>query len=144
MCSDAPRQPVGARRGVRRSARARRQTAVGIADRVRTGARPRRTRKVGRLVTTLLAGALFLGALTGGGLQKASDWVSEQLVEQMAPADPAPTEQPASRAKKQPKREQRQGGSGGAQRTRSSGTIDTTAGSVGVNSSLPTARAISR
>ncbi len=53
---------------------------------------------------------VFVGVLTGGGFQKAGDWVSEQLVEQMTPADPAPTEQPASTEKKQRKRQQRQGG----------------------------------
>jgi hypothetical protein len=69
--------------------------------------RPRRRRRGGRLVTTLLAGVVFFGALTGGGLHKATDWVGERLVEQMAPADPAPTKDP-SRENKQNKREQRQ------------------------------------
>ncbi|KRF01536.1 hypothetical protein ASG88_08750 [Nocardioides sp. Soil777] len=72
--------------------------------------RPRRRRGVARLLTTLLAGVVFVGVLAGGGFQKAGVWMSEQLVEQMAPADPAPTEQPASTEEKQRKRQQRQGG----------------------------------
>jgi hypothetical protein len=70
--------------------------------------RPRRRLRGGRVVATVLAGAVFIGALTGGGLQKASDWVGEQMVEQMAPADPGRTEQPESRERKQRKKQQRQ------------------------------------
>lgn len=57
-----------------------------------------------------MGGALFFGVLLGGGLQKVGDWVSRQMVEQMAPADPAPAEPPEIREKKQQKRQQRQGG----------------------------------
>jgi hypothetical protein len=51
---------------------------------------------------------LFFGVVLGGGLQKAGEWVGEQMVEQVAPADPAPAETPSSRTKKKQERPQRQ------------------------------------
>jgi hypothetical protein len=110
-------QPVDVQRcvdAVRRTATRRSSTPRPrpLAPSIRQPAspRPRPTRKIGRVITSLFAGMLFLGVLSGGGLQKAAEWAGEQLVKQVAPADPAPTEQPAIREKKQRKREQRQGG----------------------------------
>lgn len=70
--------------------------------------RPRRRRRGGRLVTTLIVGAVFFGALTGGGLQKATDWAGEHVVEQITPADPTPPQEPERQKKK--RQQQRQNG----------------------------------
>jgi hypothetical protein len=96
------------RRGAARTANALPRRSPAPPARPRAAARSRSTRKSGRVVATLLGGVLLFGALTGGGLQKASHWVSEQLVEQMAPADPAPAQKPPPRRNQ--KQQQRQRG----------------------------------
>lgn len=104
-CVEAVRRSATRRTTQRASTSTRRPSSSST--RSGSTSRPRRRRRGGRLVTTLLAGVVFFGALTGGGLQKATDWVGEHVVEQMAPTAPAPTE--TSRKRKQPpKREQRQ------------------------------------
>ncbi len=75
-----------------------------------TAVRSRRRARLGRVVPPLLVGALFVGTLLGGGFQKVGDWVGEQMVNHIAPADPAPTEQPTTREKKQQERQRRQSG----------------------------------
>lgn len=101
-CVDSVRRSVPRRAG----APTRRPSAPPRRSRAAAG--PRRTRRAGA-VATVMGGALFFGVLLGGGLQKVGDWVGEQMVEQMAPADPSPAEQPEIREKKQQKRQQRQG-----------------------------------
>ncbi|WP_107771063.1 nuclease-related domain-containing protein [Nocardioides sediminis] len=102
---DVERCVEAVRRATRRTSAPHRRSSLpaGSGSAART---PRR--KGRRLITTVLAGVLFFGALTGGGLEKASDWVGEQMAEQMTPADPDLVEKPAPRKKK--RQQQRQNG----------------------------------
>ena len=75
---------------------------------------PRRAaakRRRGRPVAFLVGAAVLLAAALGGGLAKAGDWVSERMVEVIAPSspvEPAPSQPTKQRKEKQQKREDRQ------------------------------------
>lgn len=98
-CADAVRPSAGRRsQPLQRSAPPPRPAHVASASR-----RPRRS--AGRVAATGVVGILFLALLAGGGLQQASHWFGEQLVQQMVPAEPAPSEEPQRRRTKRQKTE---------------------------------------
>jgi Nuclease-related domain len=103
-CADAVRRSAG-----QRSQTPKRTGSASPSSALVTSVsrRPRRsaTRVAARVAATGVIGIVFLAALLGGGLQKASHWFGEQLVEQMAPADPAPSEQARKPRTKQQKKE---------------------------------------
>jgi hypothetical protein len=99
-CADAVRRSAG-----QRSQPPQRPAAVPPRAARVTSANRRPRRSAGRSAATAVIAILFLAVLVGGGLQKASHWFGEQLVEQMTPADPAPSEQSRTRRTKQQKKE---------------------------------------
>lgn len=105
--SDMERCVGAVRRATRRTSAQQRRSSSSRAVPGSAIRRPRR--RTGRpVIAKLVVAALFAGMVLGGGFQKVGDWVGEQMVEQVAPADPAPTEKPALRKKEQREREQRQ------------------------------------
>lgn len=75
----------------------------------RAKAVPRTRKKQSRPVAVLVGAVVLLAAISSGGLTKASEWIGEQFVADIAdtPSEPTPTK-PAKRAKQRKERQDKQ------------------------------------